>query len=88
LPASASAQAKDKECLEDFYPEDAPEQPALQLHLDSAGLEVTPTPESQQTTQRSRGAKAGIAVGVILGVGLVGFGIGAVVVMSNWEFGL
>lgn len=37
---------------------------------------------------RSRGAKAGIAVGVILGVGLLGFGIGAAVAMSNWEFEL
>jgi hypothetical protein len=38
------------------------------------------------TGSRSRGAKAGIAVGVILGVGLVGIAIGAAVVMSNWEF--
>ena len=37
------------------------------------------------TGSRSRGAKAGIAVGVILGVGLVGIGIGAAVAMSNWE---
>ena len=37
------------------------------------------------TGGRSRGAKAGIAVGVILGVGLVGVGIGAAVAMSNWE---
>ena len=37
------------------------------------------------TGSRSRGAKAGIAVGVILGVGLVGVGIGAAVAMSNWE---
>jgi hypothetical protein len=37
------------------------------------------------TGRRSRGAKAGIAVGVILlGAGL-GFGIAAAVVMSNWE---
>ncbi len=37
------------------------------------------------TGRRSRGAKAGIAVGVILGVGLVGTAIGAAVAMSNWE---
>ena len=37
---------------------------------------------------RSRGAKAGIAVGAIVGVGLLGFGIGAAVAMSNWEFEL
>jgi len=38
------------------------------------------------TGRRSRGAKAGIAVGVILGVGLVGTAIGGAVAMSNWEF--
>jgi hypothetical protein len=38
------------------------------------------------TGKRSRGAKAGIAVGVIVGVGLVGFGIGAAVAVSNMEF--
>ena len=37
------------------------------------------------TGSRSRGAKAGIAVGAILAVGLVGIGIGAAVAMSNWE---
>jgi hypothetical protein len=35
------------------------------------------------TGERSRGAKAGIAVGVVLGVGLVCFGIGAAVAVSN-----
>jgi hypothetical protein len=35
---------------------------------------------------RSRGAKAGIAVGVILGVGLVGVAIGSAVAISNLEF--
>jgi hypothetical protein len=47
-------------------------EPALQLGVDSAGLEVTPTaPEQTQEKERSRGAKAGIAVGAILGLGLV-----------------
>jgi hypothetical protein len=61
--------------------------PALTLELDSADLKVTPTaPQQTQKKERSRGAKAGIAVGVILGVGLVGFGIGAAVAVSNMEF--
>ena len=37
------------------------------------------------TGSRSRGAKAGIAVGVILGVGLVAVGIGAAVVAATFE---
>ncbi|MGB5704700.1 MAG: hypothetical protein WBM48_17905 [Polyangiales bacterium] len=35
------------------------------------------------TGERSRGAKAGIAIGVIVGVGLVVFGIAAAVAVSN-----
>ena len=70
LPLSVSAQASDKERLEDFYPgtlpespqefdkealddfypesarpsEPTPEEPALQLTLDDAGVEVAPIP--------------------------------------------
>ena len=93
FPASGSAQAGEETetsepSLQERVSEPAPEEPALELKLDDAGVQVTPTEESQQTKQRSRGAKAGIAVGVIVGVGLVGFGIGAAVAISNWEFKL
>jgi len=37
------------------------------------------------TGERSRGAKAGIAIGVILGVGLVSVGIAAAVVAATFE---
>jgi hypothetical protein len=35
--------------------------------------------------RRSPGAKAGIAIGVILGVGLVSFGVAAAVIVATWE---
>ena len=60
-------------------------EPALKLELDSGDLEVTPTAPEQTQKKRSPGAKAGIAVGVIVGVGLVGLAIGGGVAMSNWE---
>lgn len=78
--------------LERWHPEAFEDQtkpasePALKLELDSGDLEVTPTaPEQTQKKKLSPGAKAGIAVGVIVGVGLIGFGIGAAVAMSNFE---
>jgi hypothetical protein len=92
----ASPAPKAQEPAQSTQPSPSPEafveptgatKPALTLELDSADLKVTPTaPEQTQKKERSRGAKAGIAVGVILGVGLVGFGIGAAVAVSNMEF--
>jgi len=44
-----------------------------------------PSAPPAEKRKRSPGAKAGIAVGVILGVGLVSVGIGAAVAARNFE---
>jgi hypothetical protein len=64
--------------------EPAPEEPALKLEADSAGLEVTPT---EQTSQPRKGLSRGgrIALGVIVPVAVFGivFGAAAAVAVRN-----
>jgi hypothetical protein len=92
LPLSVSAQAAEEDSLSSWQePGAAPEEPALQLKLDEAGIQVIESPppivdgypRRIQTTDepRSRGAKAGIAVGVILGAFIVGSTIAAAVAL-------
>ena len=97
-PLSASAQT-DKEGgsrIERWHPEayvdptkPAPE-PSLQLELDSAGLEVTPTAlptveefELRKTDLRKRRRTIGIGVSVI--VVAVGVAVGVAMSFRNWE---
>ena len=56
--------------------------PALKLEGSSSGVEVTPTEETQNKKERSPGAKAGIAIGVILGVSAVAVGVTAAALVS------
>ena len=83
LPQSASAQTEEEGSsrLERWHPEafvdPSKPDPSLELELDSSGLEVTPaalpTPEErrrQEADQRKK-RNVGIAVGVILIVGVV-----------------
>jgi hypothetical protein len=97
LPLSVGAQPAEEDSLSSWQveakpaPEPAPEEPALQLKLDEAGIQVIESPppivdgypRRIQTTDepRSRGAKAGIAVGVILGAFIVGSTIAAAVAL-------
>lgn len=72
--------------LERWHPEafEDPSKPtSMPVYVDP----VTGTPLAAPPTEkqeRSPGAKAGMAVGIILGVGLVGIGIGAAAVAASW----
>ena len=92
LPLSASAQPAEEDSLSSWQVEakPAPEEPALELKLDEAGVAVVRSPPPaidgyprriQINEPRSRGAKAGIAVGVILGAFIVGSTIAAAVAL-------
>jgi len=108
LPSGASAQAGEEHSLSFWHdealkialssispapsPETAPEEPALQLKLDAAGVEVTPTPEGfyiveptegEERLRRRRRRAIGLGVGLTVVVVLVGFSIGAAVAVSN-----
>ena len=82
--------------LEQEHPEafdDASKRTSMPVYVDPVTGAPLAVPEDPQVPsappaekrKRSPGAKAGIAVGVILGVGLVGVGIGAAVVARNFE---
>mgnify|MGYP001818082406 CR=1 FL=1 len=58
-------------------------QRAIENYETQSAQRHTKSGRQKGTGERSRGAKAGIAVGVILGVGLVCFGIAAAVAVSN-----
>ena len=67
-------------------------EPALQLELDSAGLEVTPTAlptveelELRKTELRKRRRAIGIGVSVIVVAVGVAVGVGVAVSFRNWE---
>jgi hypothetical protein len=93
-PLSVSAQAASEDSLSSWQVEakPAPEEPALQLKLDDAGVAVVRSPPPAIDgyprriqiidEPRSRGAKAGIAVGVILGAFIVGSVIAGAVVLQ------
>jgi len=110
LPSSASAQGGEEHSLSFWHdealkialfskspapsPETAPEEPALQLKLDDAGVEVTPTPEGfyiveptepteEEERPRRRRRAIGLGVGLTVVVVLVGLSIGAAVAVSN-----
>lgn len=60
-------------------------EPALQLDVDSAAVDVTPTPspeEVQLQQKKQRRRQAGIVVGVIAGLTLVGLAMVAAVAAS------
>jgi hypothetical protein len=62
-------------------------EPALQLELDAAGVEVTPktAPLTTAEQNRLRKRRVRIGVGVALGLVLVGAAIGGGVAAANWE---
>ena len=97
LPLSASAQAgEDDPVSGEPSPssEPAPEEPALQLRLDDAGVEVVPSPPLtvdgytlEEMEVRVRRAKIGLgssAAALFAGGMFVGFGIGES--LSDWCF--
>ena len=88
LPLSASAQPAEEDSLSSWQVEakPAPEEPALQLKLDDAGVEVAPTPlrtpdgyTLEEMDVRVRRAKIGLgssAAALFAGGMFVGFAIG------------
>jgi len=95
LPQSASAQrGEEGTTSEPNLQEPVPEEPALQLQLDSAGVDVTPSPPRtpdgytlEEMDVRVRRAKIGLgssAAALFAGGMFVGFGIGES--LSDWCF--
>jgi hypothetical protein len=91
LPLSVSAQAGEEGTISEPHlqepapsAEPAPEEPALQLKLDSAGVDVVPSPPGtidgytlEEMELRVRRAKIGLfSTAGVTGVGLVLFGVG------------
>jgi hypothetical protein len=102
LPLSASGQASEADTtpepnLEEPAPsaEPAPEEPALQLKLDAAGVEVTPSPSRtedgytlEEMQVRVKRARIGLGVsGVGLAAGLVLTTVGGLVSLANTPLG-
>ena len=74
--------------LERWHPEafDDPSKPtSMPVYVDPLTGTPVAAPPTEKKKERSPGAKAGIAVGVILGVGLVGIGIGAAAVAASFS---
>jgi hypothetical protein len=105
LPQSASAQDAEEGATSEQHlqepapsPEPAPEEPALQLKLDAAGVDVAPSPPRtadgytlEETDLRLRRAKIGLGVcaGVmVLGGVLMGVAAPNVNIMTGEDLGL
>ena len=109
LPSGASAQAGGEHSLSFWHdeaskialfskspapsPETAPEEPALQLKLDDAGVEVTPTPEGfyiveptepTEEEERLRRRRRGLLIGVPIAVAVVAVMVAGVAVGVSW----